>query len=73
MNPRITSMRVGRVLEHHLQSYPVNDHRVTHDRYFSTTVAGWILELDRGAGFPWKEITRRGWNRTGATASRRKV
>ena len=39
-------------LEHHLQSYPGTVIAVTHDRYFLDNVAGWILELDRGAGYP---------------------
>src|SRR2546426_367683 len=41
-------------LEHHLQSYPGTIIAVTHDRYFLDNVAGWILELDRGSGIPWK-------------------
>jgi len=41
-------------LEHHLQSYAGTIIAVTHDRYFLDNVAGWILELDRGAGIPWK-------------------
>ncbi|SDP09537.1 energy-dependent translational throttle protein EttA [Desulforhopalus singaporensis] len=41
-------------LEHHLQSYPGTIIAVTHDRYFLDNVAGWILELDRGVGIPWK-------------------
>jgi sulfate-transporting ATPase len=41
-------------LEQHLQSYPGTVIAVTHDRYFLDNVAGWILELDRGAGIPWK-------------------
>jgi ATP-binding cassette ChvD family protein len=41
-------------LEHHLQSYPGTVIGVTHDRYFLDNVAGWILELDRGQGIPWK-------------------
>jgi energy-dependent translational throttle protein EttA len=41
-------------LEDHLQSYPGTIIAVTHDRYFLDNVAGWILELDRGAGIPWK-------------------
>jgi len=36
---------------------------VTHDRYFLDNVAGWILELDRGSGIPWKVITPAGWNK----------
>jgi ATP-binding cassette ChvD family protein len=41
-------------LEHHLQGYPGTIIAVTHDRYFLDNVAGWILELDRGEGIPWK-------------------
>lgn len=41
-------------LEHHLQNYPGTIIAVTHDRYFLDNVAGWILELDRGHGIPWK-------------------
>ncbi len=41
-------------LEHHLHSYPGTIIAVTHDRYFLDNVAGWILELDRGEGIPWK-------------------
>jgi ATP-binding cassette ChvD family protein len=41
-------------LEHHLKSYPGTVIAVTHDRYFLDNVAGWILELDRGRGIPWK-------------------
>ncbi len=41
-------------LEHHLQQYPGTVIAVTHDRYFLDNVAGWILELDRGKGIPWK-------------------
>jgi ATP-binding cassette ChvD family protein len=41
-------------LEHHLQSYEGTVIAVTHDRYFLNNVAGWILELDRGEGIPWK-------------------
>jgi ATP-binding cassette ChvD family protein len=41
-------------LEHHLQRYPGTVIAVTHDRYFLDNVAGWILELDRGRGIPWK-------------------
>ena len=41
-------------LEHHLQVYPGTVIAVTHDRYFLDNVAGWILELDRGIGIPWK-------------------
>ena len=41
-------------LEHHLQNYAGTVIAVTHDRYFLDNVAGWILELDRGEGIPWK-------------------
>ncbi|MDP7361843.1 MAG: energy-dependent translational throttle protein EttA, partial [Candidatus Latescibacteria bacterium] len=41
-------------LEHHLQSYEGTVIAVTHDRYFLDNVAGWILELDRGEGIPFK-------------------
>ncbi len=41
-------------LEHHLQQYSGTIIAVTHDRYFLDNVAGWILELDRGRGIPWK-------------------
>lgn len=41
-------------LEHHLAAYKGTVIAVTHDRYFLDNVAGWILELDRGEGIPWK-------------------
>lgn len=41
-------------LERHLQNYAGTIIAVTHDRYFLDNVAGWILELDRGKGIPWK-------------------
>ncbi|MFO0949070.1 MAG: energy-dependent translational throttle protein EttA [Planctomycetota bacterium] len=41
-------------LEHHLAEYTGTVVAVTHDRYFLDNVAGWILELDRGRGIPWK-------------------
>ena len=41
-------------LEQHLQKYAGTVIAVTHDRYFLDNVAGWILELDRGQGIPWK-------------------
>ena len=41
-------------LEHHLAKYQGTVIAVTHDRYFLDNVAGWILELDRGEGIPWK-------------------
>jgi ATPase subunit of ABC transporter with duplicated ATPase domains len=47
-------------LEQHLQ-YAGTVIAVTHDRYFLDNVAGWILELDRGEGIPWKGIIRLGW------------
>lgn len=41
-------------LENHLHQYPGTVISITHDRYFLDNVAGWILELDRGEGIPWK-------------------
>jgi ATP-binding cassette ChvD family protein len=41
-------------LEHHLHNYKGTVIAITHDRYFLDNVAGWILELDRGEGIPWK-------------------
>lgn len=41
-------------LEHYLAQFPGTVIAVTHDRYFLDNVAGWILELDRGEGIPWK-------------------
>ena len=41
-------------LEQHLERYKGTVLCVTHDRYFLDNVAGWILELDRGEGIPWK-------------------
>ena len=41
-------------LEHHLHAYAGTVIAITHDRYFLDNVAGWILELDRGEGIPWK-------------------
>src|SRR6185369_2656154 len=41
-------------LERHLREYTGTVVSVTHDRYFLDNVAGWILELDRGAGIPWE-------------------
>ncbi|WP_353867167.1 energy-dependent translational throttle protein EttA [uncultured Sporomusa sp.] len=41
-------------LEHFLKTFPGTVIAVTHDRYFLDNVAGWILELDRGRGIPWK-------------------
>jgi len=41
-------------LEHHLREYKGTVIAVTHDRYFLDNIAGWILELDRGYGIPWK-------------------
>ncbi|MBR5436213.1 MAG: energy-dependent translational throttle protein EttA [Muribaculaceae bacterium] len=42
-------------LEQHLNQYPGTVIAITHDRYFLDHVAGWILELDRGEGIPWKD------------------
>jgi ATPase subunit of ABC transporter with duplicated ATPase domains len=50
-------------LEHHLQQYAGTVIAITHDRYFLDNVAGWILELDRGEGIPWKGNIRRGWSK----------
>jgi len=41
-------------LEQHLKEYPGTVVAITHDRYFLDNIAGWILELDRGAGIPWE-------------------
>ncbi|HRP68932.1 MAG TPA: ATP-binding cassette domain-containing protein, partial [Turneriella sp.] len=41
-------------LERHLQEYEGTVIAITHDRYFLDNIAGWILELDRGEGIPWK-------------------
>jgi ATPase subunit of ABC transporter with duplicated ATPase domains len=49
-------------LEQHLAQYSGTVIAVTHDRYFLDNVAGWILELDRGEGIPWKE-TILGWTK----------
>jgi sulfate-transporting ATPase len=46
--------RIVAWLEHHLKQYAGTIIAVTHDRYFLDNVAGWILELDRGHGIPWK-------------------
>lgn len=50
-------------LEQHLQQYEGTVIAVTHDRYFLDHVAGWILELDRGEGIPWKGNYSSCWNR----------
>ena len=47
-------LRMSHALEQHLQQYKGTVIAVTHDRYFLDNVAGWILELDRGEGIPWK-------------------
>ncbi|MCX7702268.1 MAG: ATP-binding cassette domain-containing protein, partial [Gemmataceae bacterium] len=47
-------------LEHHLEQYPGTVVAVTHDRYFLDNVAKWILELDRGRGYPY-EANYTGW------------
>ncbi len=55
MSQRITLMRNQYYgLEQHLKQYKGTVIAVTHDRYFLDNVAGWILELDRGEGIPWK-------------------
>ena len=59
-------------LEQHLQQYPGTVIAVTHDRYFLDHVAGWILELDRGEGIPWKETIAAGWSRRVAVWLRRR-
>jgi ATPase subunit of ABC transporter with duplicated ATPase domains len=51
-------------LEQHLAQYSGTVIAVTHDRYFLDNVAGWILELDRGEGIPWKETTLLGWTKS---------
>ena len=43
-------------LERYLERYPGTVIAVTHDRYFLDNVAGWILELDRGQGIPWRDV-----------------
>lgn len=53
-------------LEHHLQKYEGTIIAVTHDRYFLDNVAGWILELDRGQGFPGRATILPGWSRNKA-------
>ena len=59
-------------LERTLQEYAGTVVAVTHDRYFLDNVAGWILELDRGAGIPGRATTRRGSSRSRrASRSRR--
>ncbi len=47
-------MRIHDWLEQHLQQYEETVIACTHDRYFLDHVAGWILELERGEGIPWK-------------------
>jgi len=59
-------------LEQFLARYPGTVIAVTHDRYFLDNVAGWILELDRGYGIPWRATIHRGWSRrSSAWVSRR--
>jgi len=60
-------------LEQHLQSYPGTVIAVTHDRYFLDNVAGWILELDRGQGIPWKGNYFLARTKTGTTTTGRKI
>lgn len=50
-------------LERHLQEYKGTVIAVTHDRHFLNNVAGWILELERGYGIPWRGTIRAGSNR----------
>ena len=50
-------------LERFLHTFPGTVIAVTHDRYFLDNVAGWILELDRGKGIPWKETILHGLNK----------
>ena len=50
-------------LEHFLQRFPGTVVAITHDRYFLDNAAEWILELDRGAGIPWRATTPTGWSR----------
>jgi ATPase subunit of ABC transporter with duplicated ATPase domains len=54
MSLPITWMQKVLWLEQHLAQYSGTVIAVTHDRYFLDNVAGWILELDRGEGIPWK-------------------
>ena len=68
-------------LERYLQGFPGTVIAVTHDRYFLDNVAGWILELDRGRGIPWKgnysswleQMEKRLANEEKAEAERRKT
>ena len=57
-------------LERHLHDYPGTIVAVTHDRYFLDNVAGWILELDRGRGIPYRATTRAGSSRSAHDSSR---
>ncbi len=50
-------------LERFLHDYEGTVVAITHDRYFLDNVAGWILELDRGEGIPWKATTPPGWSK----------
>lgn len=50
-------------LERFLHEYEGTVVAITHDRYFLDNVAGWILELDRGSGIPWKATIPPGWSR----------
>ena len=58
-------------LERYLQNFPGTVIAVTHDRYFLDNVAGWILELDRGRGIPWKGIIPLGWSRKKSASLRK--
>ncbi len=59
-------------LERFLHDFEGTVVAITHDRYFLDNVAGWILELDRGEGIPWKATTPPGWSRK-ISAWRRKL
>ena len=60
-------------LERFLRDYPGTVVAVTHDRYFLDNVAGWILELDRGRGYPVRgQLLRAGSSRSGPASTRRR-
>ena len=60
-------------LEQHLKQYKGTVIAVTHDRYFLDNVAGWILELDRGEGIPWKGNYSSWLDQKGKRLKRRKI
>ena len=60
-------------LERHLAEFPGTVVAITHDRYFLDNVAKWILELDRGAGIPWRGTTRAGSSRSERAWRRRRA